>query len=133
VLSIRTARGGAVRRRRARCEREPELLKQGSGFVRCTPHGLGGDRYFPVLRPLRDRARRPGGADVHGRPRSGASRSCTGSSSGSRRSHAAGAAVDAVGRLHGGRVPRARARRSTTGTSSITCNASTSRSKAAAR
>jgi len=49
VLSIRTGAEQGFREVRARCEREPELLKNGSGYVLYALMDAVVDRYFPVL------------------------------------------------------------------------------------
>lgn len=49
VLSIRTRTRRGFGDVRARCEREPELLRQGSGFVLYALMDSVVDRYFPVL------------------------------------------------------------------------------------
>jgi magnesium transporter len=49
VLSVRTQAEPGFAAVRARCEREPELLKYGSGFVFYALMDAVVDRYFPVL------------------------------------------------------------------------------------
>ena len=52
VLSVRTQAEPGFAAVRARCEREPELLKYGSGFVLYALMDAVVDRYFPVLDAL---------------------------------------------------------------------------------
>jgi len=54
VLSVRTQAEPGFSAVRARCEREPELLKQGSGFVFYALIDAVVDRYFPVLDAIED-------------------------------------------------------------------------------
>jgi magnesium transporter len=49
VLSVRTHSERGFKDVRARCEREPELLRHGSGFVLYALMDAVVDRYFPVL------------------------------------------------------------------------------------
>ncbi len=54
VLSIRTGTETGFATVRARCEREPELLKHGAGFVFYALLDAVVDRYFPVLDAIED-------------------------------------------------------------------------------
>jgi magnesium transporter len=54
VLSVRNQAEPGFSAVRARCEREPELLKQGSGFVFYALIDAVVDRYFPVLDAIED-------------------------------------------------------------------------------
>ena len=54
VLSVRNHSGRGLADVRARCEREPELLRQGSGFVLYALMDSVVDRYFPLLDALED-------------------------------------------------------------------------------
>ena len=54
VLSVRTNAEPGFREVRARCEREPDLLKHGSGFVFYALIDAVVDRYFPVLDAIED-------------------------------------------------------------------------------
>ena len=91
---------------RARCEREPQLLKHGSGYVLYALMDAAVDRYFPVLEELE--------AELE----SIEERIFTGSSARANiealyglkqklanLKHATGPLVEAVGKLYGGRVP----------------------------
>src|SRR5229473_7315366 len=49
VLSVRRGTEHGFQEVRARCEREPELLRNGSGYVLYTLMDAVVDRYFPVL------------------------------------------------------------------------------------
>jgi magnesium transporter len=49
VLSVRNHTGRGFQEVRARCEREPELLRYGSGYVLYALMDAVVDRYFPVL------------------------------------------------------------------------------------
>jgi magnesium transporter len=52
VLSVRNRSRQALLNVRERCEREPELLRQGSGFVLYALMDAVVDRYFPILDAL---------------------------------------------------------------------------------
>jgi magnesium transporter len=52
VLSVRNRTRHGFQEVRTRCERQPELLKQGSGFVLYALIDSVVDRYFPVLQAL---------------------------------------------------------------------------------
>jgi len=54
VLSVRNQAEPGFREVRARCEREPELLRHGSGFVFYALVDAVVDRYFPVLDAIED-------------------------------------------------------------------------------
>jgi magnesium transporter len=54
VLSVRNHAGPGFTAVRARCEREPELLKHGAGFVFYALMDAVVDRYFPVLDAIED-------------------------------------------------------------------------------
>lgn len=54
VLSVRNQAEPGFAAVRARCEREPELLKQGAGFVFYALIDAVVDRYFPVLDAIED-------------------------------------------------------------------------------
>jgi magnesium transporter len=49
VLSVRSHAEKGLQEVRARCEREPELLRQGSGYVLYALMDAVVDRYFPIL------------------------------------------------------------------------------------
>jgi magnesium transporter len=54
VLSMRSHAQKGFQEVRARCEREPELLRQGSGYVLYALMDAVVDRYFPILDHLED-------------------------------------------------------------------------------
>ena len=54
VLSMRSHAQRGFQEVRARCEREPELLRQGSGYVLYALMDAVVDRYFPILDSLED-------------------------------------------------------------------------------
>ena len=58
VLSVRNQSERGLADVRARCEREPELLRYGSGFVLYALMDAVVDRYFPVLDALEDELER---------------------------------------------------------------------------
>jgi magnesium transporter len=58
VLSVRSQSERGLADVRARCEREPELLRHGSGFVLYAVMDSVVDRYFPVLDALEDELER---------------------------------------------------------------------------
>jgi magnesium transporter len=92
---------------RARCEREPELLKQGPGFVLYALMDSVVDRYFPVLDRLETELE---GLEAQMFTGGLARRSLQELYGLKQRlmtlKHAAAPLLDAVGRLYGGRVPR---------------------------
>jgi magnesium transporter len=54
VVSVRNRAQKGLAEVRARCEREPKLLKQGAGFVLYAIIDAVVDRYFPILDKLED-------------------------------------------------------------------------------
>jgi magnesium transporter len=107
VLSIRTRTRRGFGEVRARCEREPELLKQGSGFVLYALMDSVVDRYFPVLDRFETELE---GLEEQMFTGGLAQRSLKELYGLKQRlmmlKHAVAPLLDAVGRLHGGRVPR---------------------------
>jgi magnesium transporter len=107
VLSIRTRTRRGFHEVRARCEREPELLRQGPGFVLYALMDSVVDRYFPVLDRLETELE---GLEEQMFAGGLARRSLQELYDLKQRlmtlKHAAAPLLDAVGRLHGGRVPR---------------------------
>jgi len=107
VLSIRTRTRRGFGDVRARCEREPELLKQGSGFVLYALMDSVVDRYFPVLDRFETELE---GLEELMFTGGLAQRSLKELYGLKQRlmtlKHAVAPLLDAVGRLHGGRVPR---------------------------
>jgi len=107
VLSIRTRPRRGFGDVRARCEREPELLKQGSGFVLYALMDSVVDRYFPVLDRFETELE---GLEELMFTGGLAQRSLKELYGLKQRlmtlKHAVAPLLDAVGRLYGGRVPR---------------------------
>jgi len=107
VLTVRTHTEHGFAAVRARCEREPHLLRQGSGFVFYALMDAVVDRYFPALDALEAKLEA-----VEELIFSGSSvRSNIESLYGLKQKlmtlkHAAGPLLDASGKLHGGRVPQ---------------------------
>ncbi len=107
LLTVRSHTEQGFANVRARCEREPHLLRQGSGFVFYALMDAIVDRYFPVLDSLEDQLEA-----VEERIFSGDSaRSNIESLYGLKQKlmtikHAAGPLLEASGKLHGGRVPQ---------------------------
>lgn len=107
VLSIRTRTRRGFADVRARCEREPELLKNGAGFVLYALMDSVVDRYFPVLDKFETELE---GLEEQMFAGGLARRSLQELYALKQRlmtlKHAAGPLLDAVGRLYGGRVPK---------------------------
>ena len=106
VLSVRTRSNHGFHDVRERCEREPELLRHGAGFVLYALMDAVVDRYFPVLdgfeaelEDVEELIFEPGAARGNIerlyalKRRTGVLR------------HAATPLLDVLGKLHGGRVP----------------------------
>jgi len=107
ILSVRhgTKRGFADVR--ARCEREPELLQHGSGFVLYALMDAAVDRYFPLVEALETEFESIEDQIFGG----GLARRNIESLYGLKQrlmvlKHVTGPLLDAVGKLHGGRVPQ---------------------------
>ena len=107
VLSVRTRTRRGFGDVRARCEREPELLKHGPGFVLYALMDSVVDRYFPVLDQIE--------TELEGLEEQmfagGLARRSLQELYGLKQrlmtlKHATAPLLDAVGRLYGGRVPR---------------------------
>jgi len=107
ILSIRPATMQGFTDVRARCEREPELLVHGSGYVLYAVMDAVVDRYFPIL------------DDLQSSLEQAESRLFDGSSSRTRieelyelkrrlmtLKHAVAPLMESVGKLYGGRVPQ---------------------------
>lgn len=114
VLSVRSGSHADFLGVRRRCEAEPELLKQGSGFVLYALLDAVVDRYLPIMERLEDEleeieeqifagdgASRPAGAARETIRRLYALKRKT-----AMLKHAVSPLMEAVGRLYGGRVPR---------------------------
>ncbi|HUX23236.1 MAG TPA: magnesium/cobalt transporter CorA [Burkholderiales bacterium] len=107
LLSVRSRTRHGFATVRTRCEREPHLLRRGSGFVFYALMDAVVDRYFPVLDELEDELEA-----VEDRIFSGQSTRSNIESLYELKQklmtlkHAAGPLLDATGKLHGGRVPQ---------------------------
>ena len=107
VLSVRNRSSRGFQEVRARSEREPELLRFGSGYVLYALMDAVVDRYFPVLDDLETRLEGLEEQIFGGR----LARANIESLYDLRQKlvtlkHAAGPLLDASGKLHGGRVPQ---------------------------
>ncbi|HEY7726237.1 MAG TPA: magnesium/cobalt transporter CorA [Anaeromyxobacteraceae bacterium] len=107
VLSIRSRSPQGFSAVRARCEREPELLRQGAGFVLYALMDAVVDRYFPVIQVLEEELETaedrifgsgPTRANIEGLY--ALKRKLT------TLQHAARPLLEATGKLYGGRVPQ---------------------------
>lgn len=106
VLTVRSGAGQDFRSVRERCEREPELLRQGPAFVVYALMDAVVDRYFPVAEALE--------AELEAleqdifeadSPRHSVERLYQLKRRVNRLRHAVVPLLEATGRLHGGRVP----------------------------
>jgi len=107
VLTVRTHTEHGFAAVRARCEREPQLLRQGSGFVFYALMDAVVDRYFPALDALEEKLEAVEELIFSG----SSARSNIESLYELKQKlmtlkHAAGPLLDASGKLHGGRVPQ---------------------------
>jgi len=106
ILTVRTHVERGFVEVRARCEREPELLRHGAGYVLYALMDAVVDRYFPVLDGLEEELER-----VEERIfTSGAGRAQLEALYGLKQKlmtlkHAVGPLLEATGKLYGGRVP----------------------------
>ena len=106
VLSSRSRVPKGFQDVRTRCEREPELLRFGSGYVLYTLMDAAVDRYFPVLDALETKLEAIEEQIFSGRlARANIESLYALKQNLMTLKHAAGPLLDAVGRLHGGRVP----------------------------
>ena len=108
VLSVRIHAEKGFREVRARCEREPELLKHGSGYVLYALMDSVVDRYFPLLDTLESELEQ-----IEQRifsPQASARGNIEALYYVKQRlmilKHAAGPLLDGAGKLYGGRVPQ---------------------------
>jgi magnesium transporter len=106
ILSVRNRTEKGFAEVRARCEREPELLQHGSGYVLYALMDAVVDRYFPVLDGLESRLE-----VIEERIFSGSqARANIEALYGLKQKlmtlrHAVGPLLESVGKLYGGRVP----------------------------
>ena len=107
VLSIRTQTRKGFADVRARCEREPNLLRHGAGFVLYALMDAVVDRYFPVLEDLElelERIEEQMFANASGRFSVEALYALKQKAMVLK--HAVAPLLEASGKLHGGRVPQ---------------------------
>ena len=107
ILSVRSRAKNGFVDVRARCEREPHLLKNGSGFVLYALMDSVVDRYFPVLDLLETELEMLEGRMFAG----GSARANIEAMYGLKQKlmvlkHAVGPLHEGVGKLYGGRVPK---------------------------
>jgi magnesium transporter len=106
VLSVRNRSEQSFLGVRARCEREPELLRNGSGYVLYALMDAIVDRYFPVLDAIETELE-----SIEERifantsPRANIEALYYVKQKVATLKHAAGPLMDTVGKLYGGRVP----------------------------
>jgi len=106
VLSVRNRTEQGFTSVRARCEREPHLLKYGSGFVLYALIDTVVDRYFPVLDALEDELERTEERIFAGTPaRENVEALYALKQKLMTLKHAAGPLQETAGKLYGGRVP----------------------------
>ncbi|MBK4737189.1 magnesium and cobalt transport protein CorA [Noviherbaspirillum pedocola] len=107
VLSVRRDSSQGFQDVRARCEREPELLRQGSGFVLYALMDAVVDRYLPVNDVLEAELETVEESIFNvGAQRSNIQRLYSLKRKAMRLKHAVGPLLDTTGKLYGGRVPR---------------------------
>jgi magnesium transporter len=106
VLSIRRGTEHGFQDVRARCEREPELLRHGSGYVLYALMDAVVDRYFPVLGAVEMELENIEGQLFSGSaPRSNIERLYYVKQKLTTLKHATGPLLEYTGKLFGGRVP----------------------------
>jgi magnesium transporter len=106
VLSVRNRSTLGFLGVRERCEREPELLRQGSGFVLYALMDAVVDRYFPIVDALETELETIEGQIFdRGAGRSNIERLYELKHKVTALRHAVSPLVDGAGKLHGGRVP----------------------------
>ena len=106
VLSVRSHSEHGFANVRARCEREPHLLRQGAGFVLYALMDAVVDRYFPVIDALEDELEEVEKRIFAGTPaRANIEALYAIKQKLMVLKHAAGPLHEASGKLYGGRVP----------------------------
>jgi magnesium transporter len=106
VLSLRHRSERGFANVRARCEREPELLRQGAGFVLYALMDAVVDRYFPVIEALEERLEKTEERIFAGAPARGIVEALYGLKRElTTLQHAVRPLLEATGKLYGGRVP----------------------------
>jgi len=107
VVSVRSRSGLSFHEVRARCEREPELLRYGPGFVLYALMDAAVDSYFPLVDLLETELERiEDDIFSKGSPRANIERLYALKRSVMRLKHAVAPLMEASTRLFGGRVPR---------------------------
>ena len=106
VLSVRNRSMMGFLGVRERCEREPELLSQGSGFVLYALMDAVVDRYFPLVEALEDELESIEGQIFdRGAARANIQRLYELKHKVTTLRHAVAPLLDSIGKLYGGRVP----------------------------
>jgi magnesium transporter len=106
VLSTRRSAERGFSDVRARCEREPELLRHGSGYVLYALMDAVVDRYFPALDALEEELERIEEGILSGAATRGSIEALYALKHKLVMvKHGVGPMLEAVGKLHGGRVP----------------------------
>lgn len=107
VLSVRSRTAQGFASVRARCEREPHLLKHGSGFVLYALMDTIVDRYFPVVDALEDELERiEEGIFAGSSPRGNIEALYINKRKLTVLKHAVEPLIEGTSKLHGGRVPK---------------------------
>jgi len=107
VLSLRRGALQGFADVRARCEREPQLLRLGAGFVLYALMDAVVDRYFPVIDALEAELEQVEQRIFGGAPAKGTVEQLYGLKQKLNvLQHAVRPLLEAVGKLHGGRVPQ---------------------------
>ena len=108
VLSVRRGSSHGFHDVRARCEREPELLRNGSGFVLYALMDAVVDRYFPVMDAMENRLETiEEQIFMKDAQRANIERLYELKREVLRFRHAVSPLIETAGKLHGGRVPPA--------------------------
>ncbi len=106
VLSVRIRSERGFAGVRARCEREPELLRQGAGFVLYALMDAVVDRYFPIIEALEERLEATEEKIFAGAPARGIVEALYGLKRElTTLQHAVRPLLEASSKLYGGRVP----------------------------
>jgi magnesium transporter len=107
VLSVRNRTEQGFLGVRARCEREPELLRNGSGYVLYALMDAVVDRYFPVLDAVESELETiEERIFANTSPRANIEALYYVKQKVATLKHATGPLLDAIGKLYGGRVPQ---------------------------
>ena len=108
LLSVRQGSERGFQDVRARCEREPELLRHGSGYVLYVLMDTVVDRYFPILDAVETELEtvEEGLFARGGSPRANIESLYYVKQKVTTLKHAGGPLLDSVGKLYGGRVPQ---------------------------